>query len=409
MSKLIELRSARAWPRVLGRVVALGAGLSVLAIAGAAGPVITLNGSSAKSSMKEAGGRNFQFYLAATADAPVRREHGGVDPVKATDMSGTPYRVDVIDLAGWKLGRYRRQGPHLIAMQNPNLTLHMVRLSEHVPQHVPADFTGLVVIDYEPWWALWERTPNTPSTDDVEAFDGDYKDDWRDYIREHRGYLLRGLDAEQEEAVFKRTYEAFVRTFLLATYYKCKSLRPRAQWSFYNYPQVLINSDLTPRGVQGYGDLTHKASRLNDENSWYYDAVDYVTPRIYPSRKILEDWIPSERNPGEISTAVHERWLSSMVRESVRLAKGKPVYPYHSPIFYSPHSFAQEAVGRFQHEEVYRILAENGADGVIIWHAVQDQEKLDLWYQLWENELKPAGINSDRAINGPGGGSASGS
>ncbi|NEO88719.1 MAG: hypothetical protein F6J87_31515, partial [Spirulina sp. SIO3F2] len=206
--------------------------------------------------------------------------------------------------------------------------------------------------------------------------------------------------------VYKRTYEAFVRTFLLATYYKCKQLRPRAQWTFYNYPQVLINSDLTPRGVKGYGDLSHEASRLNDEIQWYFDTVDAVVPRIYPTLKLIENWPPDERLPGEISPAIHEAWLSSMVRESVRLAKGKPVYPMHSAIFFTSFPFEREPVERHQHEEVYRILAENGASGVIVWHGVRNRDELALWHQLWENELKPAGINSDSAINGTGSGSS---
>lgn len=406
-----------ATPRVSCRgLCATAVGLSVLAIAGAAGPVITKNGgpssrsgmaASAEAEKRAAGLRSFEFYLTATSHSDLIDQYGGVDPVRTQDLSDTPYRNDIIDIAGWKLGRYRRQGPHLIAMQNPNLSQHMTKIEEHVATLVPVGYEGLVVIDYEPWWALWERTPNEPSTEAVDAYDSDYKDDWREYIRENRLYLLDGLTPDEQEDVYKRTYEAFVRTFLLATYYKCKQLRPRAQWSFYNYPQVLIHSDLTPYGVQGYGDLTHRASKLNDEIAWYFEAVDFVSPRIYPSRRVPETWIPSERQPGEISPRVHETWLSSMVRESVRLAKGKPVYPYHSPIFYTTHPFAREPVSRYQHEEVYRILSEAGADGVIIWHAVPDQERLDKWNQLWEDELKPAGINSDRAINGGAAGSGS--
>ena len=380
-------------------------GLSVLVVASASGPVITLNGKAAKpkADAQGAGSRNFEFHLVAFGTQPLDDLHGGEDPVEETDLTGTPFLRQAIDIPGWRLARYRRQGPHLIAMENPNLTRHMVELERKVPELVPADFTGLVVIDYEPWWALWERTPNQASSGAVDALDSDYKDDWKDYIRAQRPYLLDGLSPEEQEGVYKRTYEAFVKTFLLATYYKCKQIRPRAKWSFYNYPQVLVHSDLTPHGVQGYGDLSHEASRLNDTIAWYFEAVDFVAPRIYPPRKVLEQWPPAERKPGDISPRVHEDWLSSMIRESVRLAKGKPVYPIHSAIYFSSYYFGREPVTRYQHEEIFRILAENGAAGIVIWHAVATQEELDTWNQLWPNELKPAGINSDRAINGPGG------
>ena len=286
-------------------------------------------------------------------------------------------------------------------MRNPNLSLHMEALEQDVVDLVPVDFTGLVIIDYEGWWALWERTLNKPSSLPIGANDIDYKDDWREYIREHRSYLLDGLTGREQELVYERTYEAFVKTFFLATYYKCKQLRPRAKWGFYNYPQVLIHSDLTPSGVQGYGDLTHEASRLTDQ--WLFDAVDFVAPRIYPSRKVLEDWPPEERKDGEISPAVHEAWLSSMVLESKRLAKGKPVYPLHSAVYFSQTDhLSQQPVDRFQHEEVARILAENGASGIIVWYAASSLEELETWRRLWPEQLRPASINADREINGTG-------
>lgn len=390
--------------RVVRGLLMVIAGLSVLAVASASGPVVTLKGRSvAKTSAQQPA--KFEFYLAAFATEPLKDEFGGRDPVHTTDLSDTPYTQEVIDIPGWRLGRYRRQGPHLVAIQTPNLAVHMRELEEHVPRLVPADFTGLVVIDYEPWWALWERTPNNPSSAPLDALDGDYKDDWRDFVRERKPYLFDELTPDQQEEVHKLTYESFVRTFLLATYYKCKQLRPRAKWSFYNYPQVLINSDLTPPGVKGYGDLTHRASRMNDEISWFFETVDFVVPRIYPAMKVPEQWPPAERQPGEVSPAVHEAWLSSMVRESVRLARGKPVYPIHSAIFFTSHPFEHQPVSRYQHEEVYRILSENGAAGVIVWHAVQNREELDTWNRFWPVELKPAGVNSDRLINGdPGSG-----
>lgn len=407
MPTTYRVHNRRSLRSITKLAVAATLGLSVIAVTSASGPVVTLKGNKPKAQAQAAGDAKFEFLLVAFGTKPLDDQYGGRDLVEETDLSGTPYVRNAIDIPGWKLGRYRRQGPHLIAMQNRNLSRHMAELERHVAELVPVDFTGFVVIDYEPWWALWERTPNQSSTAAVDALDSDYKDDWRDYIRSERPYLLEGTSADEQEKIFKRTYEAFVKTFLLATYYKCKQLRPRAKWGFYNYPQVLVHSDLTPSGVQGYGDLTHEASRLNDQMDWFFEAVDFVAPRIYPPRKVLEQWPPAERQPGDISPRVHEDWLSSMVRESVRLARGKPVYPIHSAIFFSQYYFGRQPVSRYQHEEVYRILAENGASGIIVWHAVANQEELDTWFDLWPNQLKPAGVNADRAINGGGAGSGS--
>lgn len=402
-SRHVSLGNVRGFIRK--RTICTGICLSALVFASASGPVVTYTGSS-NPKMAAAESTPFRFFLVASADQPLVDALGGVDPVKGVDVRQSPFDKEAQVPPGWRLGMYRRQGPHMIALQSPTLSRHLAELERDVPRIVPPDFTGPVVIDYEPWWALWERTPNTPSAGAVDALDGDYKDDWRDYINEHKPHLVQGLSPEQAETIYKRTYESFVRTFLLATYYKCKQLRPRAQWGFYNYPQVLIVSDLTPPGVQGYGDLTHRASRLNDENGWLYETVDFVAPRIYPSRMVVEhNPTTAERQAGRISRSVHEAWLSSMVRESARLAKGKPVYPLHSAIYYTRHDFEHQPVTQFHHEEVFRVLSENGAAGVIIWHAVKDRDGLDQWNSLWQNQLKPAGINANRSINGPGSGS----
>lgn len=390
-------RATRRGYRAIKAMTALALATSTCVVSMASGPVKTYRNETA--TVKAAQSSDFEFQLAIRSDQPLINELG-YDPLDRFDLSSTPFERGVIDIPGWKFGRYRRQGAHLVAMQNPTLAEHLRTLRRDVDAWVPVGYTGIVIIDYEPWWALWERTPNVPSDAAFDVRDKDYKDDWRDYIRAERSYLIDGLSEEQAESVFKRTYEAFMRTFLLTTYYRCKQLRPRAQWGFYNYPQVLIHSDLTPYGVQGYGDLTHEASRLNDEIAWFFEAVDVIAPRIYPSRRVLEQIPPEGRQPGEISASVHERWLSSMVRESVRLANGKPVLPYHSPIFYAQQSFGREPVSQYQHEEVFRILAENGASGVIIWHALSNREEVAQWERLWAEELLPAGEQADREING---------
>ena len=414
LCRILALSGKRMWslaefctggrPAVFLRTAAcLGLTIVALATLCGSGPVTSVDGSKRPISIDQAGSGDFEFYLEAFGTKSLNDMFGGRDPVEATDLRGTPYTPEVIDVAGWKLGRWRRPGPHLMAMQNPNLSLHMAELEKQMVDVIPVDFAGLVIIDYEAWWALWERTLNKPSSQAVDAVDLDFKDDWREYIREYRGYLLDGLTGQEQELVYERTYEAFVKTFLLATYYKCKQLRPRAKWGYYNYPQVLIHSDLTPSGVQGYGDLTHQASRLNDQMQWLFEAVDFVAPRIFPARRVLEDWPPDERQNGDISPTVHEAWLRSIVRESVRLANGKPVYPIHSAIFFTQvERLDRQPVDRFQHEEVFRIAHESGAAGVITWHAVADLDELATWERLWPEQLRPAGINADREINGSG-------
>jgi len=362
--------------------------------------VLTLRGPGAQPPPSQESDREpFEFLLSVSAARQVR-EPRGYDPTDRTDTSGTPVSREVKLIAGWKIGMYRRQGPHAIASHSQWMRRHMKELTRDVNRLVPREFTGPVIIDYEPWWALWRRTMDIDSDEGPDARDDDYRQDWRDYIRAERPQLVRGLSEDQAEEVYEATYEAFMRTYLLSTIYKCKQLRPNAQWGFYNYPQVLIHSDLTPYGVQGYGDLTHEASTLNNRNQWLYDAVDFVAPRIYPARQVLPEWPPEGRQPGQINPSVHEMWLSSMVRESVRLAKGKPVYPLHSAIYFSSFPFRRQSVSQYQHEEVFRICAENGAAGVIVWHSVDAEDELDQWWDIWDNKLKPASVNADHKING---------
>ena len=166
----------------------------------ATGPVTSVAGERGTAETAARSG-DFQFLLAVSTNRPLV-DSLGYDPLARLDLRNTPYTRDVINISGWKIGRYRRQGAHLIALQNKDLSQHLQVLQEHVDELVPVGFTGVVIIDYEPFWALWDRTPNNPSDEPEDAFDSDYKDDWRDYIRAERPYLLDRLSDEQAEAVF---------------------------------------------------------------------------------------------------------------------------------------------------------------------------------------------------------------
>lgn len=377
-------------PSVRRAAAALGLAVLALAVAGAGpGGVAEFSGTGAEQSRQRFA---FHVELAAHSSLGLPRED--------IDISGGVWQKNIIDIGGWKLGIWRRQGPHHMAVIRRGMALHVRSLEQRMPSLVPAGFDGYVVIDYEAWWALWERTSNQPSSAPSDALDTDFKDDWRDFIRERRPHLVDGLSAADAERVYEATYEAHVRNFMLTTLYTCKRLRPRAKWGFYNYPQVLVNSDLTPPGVKGYGDLTHEASLLNDQNQWLYDAADFVAPRIYPPFEVLPETPEGGFKPGQIPVRGHEEWLSSMVREAVRLARGKPVIPIHSAVYYSSQDISLQPVTYFQHREVFRILAENGAAGVIVWHSVATAEELDEYWRMWAEILKPAGEDASREING---------
>lgn len=73
-----------------------------------------------------------------------------------------------------------------------------------------------------------------------------------------------------------------------------------------------------------YGvDLARYREIHEQEMKWYFDLVDVLCPSIYPVYSVAT---PAGQN--QVEPAGNDAYILGMVGESVRVSRGKPVYPF---------------------------------------------------------------------------------
>lgn len=311
-------------------------------------------------------GRFDIFWCATNHHTEERAGNRWADRVQ---FGSTPVRRDAIILYEPWLGEYPKAGPHMLLRDPQLMARHMAKITTDLDRRVPRDFTGIAVIDYEAWRLLWERTWTGQRSDaPFDAHDHDFQDDWKETIRLMRPELIEGRSVEQQEAIFKQTYEQTAKDFMLATIRECKRLRPNAKWGLYGYPEgFYTGNNQTARGVFGYGDLSHRASRMNDTLQWLWDELDIITPDIYQSYFTRTDG----GTPGRRENLPQENYLFVVnnIAEYERVANGKPMLPFvwmrYHDVMGPPRAFSW--VNSQNLRDQVLLTAQNGAEGVIIW------------------------------------------
>jgi len=333
---------------------------------------------------------------------------GGRNWQEELDFDNADISRDLIFLTQYRVGTFPKAGIHMFERDPSLWERHFDKIRRDMDLYVPEDFTGIVVIDYERWRTTWTRTRNIRDDDQPEnAEDHDFLLDWRDAIRDTRTeeYFGHGQDTRLQ-FVFD-TYEEMALRFYIETIRECKRLRPNAQWTFFNYPRLRYNSQETPHGVIGYGDLTHEASRINDRIQSLFDEMDVIVPSIYPQHWTVEgnnfiDELP--RNKQNRVQGAHA-FITTNVAEALRLGRGKPVYPIISLRYYMnypQHPWLNELNARL----AIQFSEEAGASGLILWEGIGTESEWNGLQAMMLDRLAPAvrdlvGTADD---NGGGGG-----
>jgi hyaluronoglucosaminidase len=292
------------------------------------------------------------------------------------DFAGADIRRDVVIFYAWRLGRFPYVGPHRHAMDPTWMDSHLAKLRTDVVEQIPdPNYSGLAIIDYEKWSLNWERTRNKPGQADPFALDYDFQDDWREYIREYRAELLRGLTEEQKEEVFEQTYEECAKEIYLATLNECKSLRPHTKWSFFAYPVVRYRYPRElPPDVIGYDDHSHEASRLNDELQWLWEAEDFICSTIYAPRITIPEGQRRSSDGFEDWPSQFRRFAQSNPTEAVRVAGDKPVFPCISLYYTIPDRDFPWLNDLNLELSFQALLKDTEADGAIIWGDIASEQ-----------------------------------
>lgn len=349
--------------------------------------------SAASASQSNADSDDFQVYWGVCMFQDVAPGAGGRDWQNDLDFDGASINRDLIFLTQFRVGQFPKAGIHMFEL-NPELwDRHFEKLARDMDTYVPEDFRGIVVIDYERWRPTWERTRNVSNDrGPVHAEDFDFLIDWRDAIRETRADEYAAVPASQRLQYVHDTYDEASLRFYVETIRECKRLRPNAQWTYFNFPKLrYFCAEETPRGTIGYGDLSHRASRINDKIQPLFDEMDVIVPSIYP-----QNWtvvgnqfrtdMPVNRQNRE---AGNQAFIATNVAEAMRLADGKPVLPIISLRYYMrwPERLWLNDVNIRQ---AISVSQEAGANGLILWEGIGTRDEWNQLQDMVSNRLAPA-------------------
>ena len=219
--------------------------------------------------------------------------------------------------------------------QAVNLKVHLTKASEDIRKYVPDfNFTGLAVIDWEPWRPLWERNWDKKKIYQLKS---------EDRVRqEHPLWNKSQIETKAKADFTKAARDMMEQTVLLG-----EKLRPLGKWGFYEFPECY-------NGKYGQKTCDSKARSQNDELSWLFETVSSE----YPSAYLSSHWNETHKTG----------FVHGQIQEGLRVAafgsgRIRPVFMY-SRYQYSPlYPF-------YSHADLWVTIkqaADFGIAGAVLW------------------------------------------
>lgn len=293
------------------------------------------------------------FGLQAATNFRVRLGVGGQGYTPHTLRTNNIASNDVVLFTEWA-GEYPPEGPHLIAADPTWMSRHVESIRRDLQYICPDPMEDrLIVLDYESWWPAWLITQEP------------VRESWRQWIRTSEAATIAPMNAGQQEAYFKQTYEAFTRMFFEQTFAAMRVARPRAKISIYSLPPR------TYWGFFGYGVTIDQLRALNDnELRFMYDLIDVICPSVYCFYKTGEPGVTSVPSGWEPYT---QAWgyQFGMQSEAMRLARRhqRPVYPFVWFTYHHSGPFAGQTLTPRSLQTIVDAALAAQVHGVIIWDA----------------------------------------
>ena len=226
--------------------------------------------------------------------------------------------------------------------QLANYSLHARNMARDLDSRIPADYSGLIVFDYEAWWPTWNATTNEL-----------YKNASRALARSQ---LPAGASDAQVEANAIADFDAASIKFFSFTATRTKELRPMARVGIYS--GVLTS--------YWHADPAAQAAIAKQQLPWW-ETMDVIMPSIYlpyssacANETMLEAYVK-----GRLSGAVEVN--------SLLAAQGKPRKPIVPYTWYRYHpeptspSSLQLLGGSDVGLEFFGAQLRSIADHAIIW------------------------------------------
>lgn len=325
----------------------------------------------------------YPVYWAATALMPTNGEQP-VDWALNTSFGDVPVSRDIKVLYQSDGGLYPYGGIHQVETDPDWMRRHFLKLQHSINWFIPdPNQTGYGVIDYEEWEACWSLLTNVPSNQGPNARDKDFKDDWRDYIRQYRPELIQGRAANLQEAIFEQTYNDAVRRYFVATINECKRLRPNMKWGFYLFPPRTYFGMLSAEGRSLW------AAKHRTALAWLYEVQDAFFPDVYALYYTVHDRQPDMYVQEDPAWQFDEyvRWNITQAEE---LANGKPVIAF---VYLRYHQnathYADQLLNDYNLEKSFTLPKQYGAEGVALWEAIDTSQRFNQNQAYINNKLLP--------------------
>ena len=229
-----------------------------------------------------------------------------------------------------------------------NITAHFEKCYQDVDEKIPdKDFEGLAVIDWESWRPLWAWNGWGAGLIYQNASIAKVK-------KEHPDWPAKNVTE-----LAATEFENAAKSYMLGTLQLVKSLRPKAKWGFYLYPDC-FNYDKT--GMI----LTCQNNTLvrNDEIQWLFDSSTALYPSTY-----LGTWFKNK------PAAKDYTW--NRINEAKRVDSHRPghtsipIYVYNNLVYRKTRDFLVPA----DINATSGTAAILGASGVVLWADYMDNSK----------------------------------
>lgn len=385
----VQLAAGGAFARAaagLGAVRAAAIAVACLLVTAAAWaaaprPLPTWPNSPPLPAFPEAGRRTFTLHWAGRT--PLKGDEALAHAVPI-DFGKAAVRQDVVVLREDDLGPWPRGGLEGLVERPESLDGLVAGVVDAAAGAItPADFDGLVIVDFRGWTPLWERYPPA------------LQDRFRRTLRKAHPEALAGLSAPQIESACREAFAEVVRGVYGGVLDGLRARWPKARYSFAFLPPMIFGMDpLLPKATMGYGEVwPNPASTLNDRLGWLVERCDFVTVAALPWAMSVGVDEKSDYRRGTIDAVLNWRFYASNVREGVRLARGKPVF------LYSSLRYAQDwgrMTGRPPltdldlHQVLTAAASESGVHGLVLGEELRTPGEVLAWERDLAERVWPA-------------------
>lgn len=297
------------------------------------------------------------------------------------------FRTDIVILYEHQFGIFDPKGPGSM-LKPKKFQQHLAKAAKDLEFKVPdPDFDGIIILDYEKWGPGYAGASNA------------FRDKWRDDFLKHNP---GAINAPNLDALLESEYDALATKYYKETIELGKKLRPKSKWGVYSWPHDY------KAAVYGKPDPNPHRKRNDELYAWAWELLDVMTPSAYVIKHVLPDGSPIPDHNHYWTESAHRAWLADLVRESQRVGKGKPVFPYFcshetaDPFFGKPVLIADV-------ERTMKTLIEEGATGMILWDHFESQAKFNM-AQTWINSALVPTLVKQKLVkdDGQGGGGGEG-